>query len=55
MTNGHDNSSGMSSCDRNVHENAAKAKKRPQAPRPAVSRDNPKTDAVAAQASTPGQ
>ena len=54
MTNGHD-SGGMGSCGRDVQENAAKSKKRPKAPRPVVSRDDKKTDAVTAQASTPGQ
>ncbi len=54
MTNGHD-SGRMGSCSREVHENAAKSKKRPKAPRPVVSRDDEKTDAVTARASTPGQ
>ncbi len=55
MTNGHDSGGGMVSCSRDVHENAAKSKKRPKPTRPVVSRDDKKADAVTAQASTPGQ
>ena len=55
MTNGHDSGGGMGSCSRDVHEDSAKSKKRPKAPRPVVSRDDKKADAVTAQASTPGQ
>lgn len=55
MTNGHDSGGGMGSCNRDVHENPAKSKKRPEPVRPVVSRDDKKTDAVAVQASTPGQ
>ncbi len=55
MTNGHDSGGGMGSGSRDVHENAAKSKKRPKATRPVVSRDDKKADAVTARASTPGE
>ncbi len=55
MTNGHDSGGGMDSSNRDVREDSAKSKKHPKPTRPVVSRDDKKTDAVAAQASTPGQ
>ncbi len=55
MTNGHDSGGGMGSCSRDVREDSAKSKKLPKVPRPVVSRDDKKTDAAVAKASTPGQ
>ncbi len=55
MTNGHDSGVGVGSCSRNVHADGPKPKKHPKTTRPVVSRDDKKTDAVAAQANTPGR
>ncbi len=55
MTNGHDSGGGMGSCSRDVRESVPESKKHPKTTRPVVSRDDKKTEAVAAQANTPGR